>query len=78
MTRQEFLNEMSDILELSPDALTGPEKLEDLEQWDSMAMMSFIALADTNNGTRVSPRQIANSATVEDLLRLAHVEGESS
>ena len=38
----------------------------------------FIALADTNNGTRLSPRHIPNCATIEDLLNAAQVEGSSS
>jgi hypothetical protein len=49
-----------------------------LEQWNSTAMIGFIALADTNNGTRLSPRHILNCATIEDLLNAAQVEGSSS
>ena len=75
MTREEFLAELEEILELPAGTVKGPEKLEDLEQWNSVAMIGFIALADTNNGTRISPRQIVNCATVEDLLKLAKVDG---
>jgi preprotein translocase subunit Sec61beta len=52
--------------------------LEDLEQWDSSAMIGFIALADDHNGIRLSPRLIVDCATVEDLLILAQVPGGSS
>jgi acyl carrier protein len=75
MTREEFFAELEEILELPAGTVKGPEKLEDLEQWNSVAMIGFIALADTNNGTRISPRQIVNCATVEDLLKLAKVDG---
>jgi acyl carrier protein len=78
MTRQEFLLEMDEILELTPGTLKGPEKLEELEQWNSTAMIGFIALADTNNGARISPRQIINCVTIADLLALASVNGASS
>lgn len=74
MTREQFLMEMDQLLELAPGTLGGPEKLEDLEEWNSTAMISFIALADANNGTRVAPRQMVNCATVADLLALAHVD----
>jgi acyl carrier protein len=74
MTREEFLRELDDILELASGTLNGAEKLEELEQWNSMAMISFIALAD-NNGTTVSPRLIAKCATINDLLELAQVNG---
>jgi acyl carrier protein len=74
MTRQEFLSEMDDILEMPRGTLRGPEKLENLEQWNSVAMISFLALADTNNGVRLAPRQIVNCVTIDDLLNLAKVE----
>ncbi|HWQ52530.1 MAG TPA: hypothetical protein VN442_02520 [Bryobacteraceae bacterium] len=74
MTHDEFLLELDDILELAPGTLRGPEKLEELGHWNSMAMMGFIALADSNNGARISPRQIPNCSTVADLLELAKVE----
>jgi hypothetical protein len=77
MTRNEFLLELDEILELPAGSLKGPEKLEELGQWDSTAVIGYMALADANNGTRVSPRQIANCATVEDLLDLAKVVGTS-
>jgi len=75
MTREEFLMEMDDILELPGGSLKGTEKLEELEQWNSTALLGYIALADTNNGTRISPRQIVNCATIGDLLTLAQVDG---
>lgn len=65
---------MDELLELDPGTLTGLEKLEELEQWNSMAMIGFIALVDTNNGLKLSPRQIAACSTVADLLQLAKVE----
>src|SRR5258708_4150613 len=58
MTRQQFLHSMDKLLELPRGTLTGDEKLHDLEQWNSMAMISFIALADTNNRIGVSASQI--------------------
>jgi acyl carrier protein len=78
MSRDEFLLELDDILELSPGTLQGPEKLENLENWNSTALIGFIALADTNNGAHISPRQLVNCSTVGDLLRLAGVEGAPS
>lgn len=78
MTRAEFLSELDAILELPPGTLAGGERLADLEQWNSMAMLGFIALADTNNGEKIQPRQIVNCVTVGDLLGLARVEGAAS
>jgi hypothetical protein len=74
MTRQEFLKSVDEMLELAPGTLTGTEKLEDYPMWDSTAMMTFMALADSNNGTRLSPRAMGGCETVNDLLALAKVE----
>lgn len=74
MTREEFLAQLDELLELMPGTLQGPEKLENLDQWNSLALVSFMALADTNNGVRLSPRDIAKCITVSDLLKIAQVE----
>jgi hypothetical protein len=74
MTRAEFLRSFDTILELPEGTLNGSEKLEDLENWNSMAMIDFIALADTNNNVKLSARQIASAETVADLLQLAKVD----
>jgi len=63
---------------LPAGSLRGSEKLAELEQWDSTAMIGFIALADDHNGLRLSPRKILDCATVEDLLLLAQVPGGAS
>ena len=74
MTREEFLAELDGLVDLEPGTLQGPEKLEDLDQWTSMAIVGFIALADTYNGTTLGPTQIGKCLTVNDLLALAKVE----
>jgi len=78
MTRDKFLLEMDEILGLPAGTLRGHEKLEELERWDSTALISLIVLAETNNNVRISPEQIVSCSTVADLLRLARVEGSSS
>ena len=73
MKSSEFLSAFDEIVELPPGSLHGNEKLEDIEGWNSMAMMGFIALAD-GAGKKVSPRQIATAETVSDLMAIAGVE----
>jgi acyl carrier protein len=73
MTRKEFLLAVDDILELPFGTLQGPEKLDDFHLWDSTAMVSFMALADSNNGARIAPRELGSCETVDDLLRVAKV-----
>ena len=71
MTRDEFLLEMDQILGLRAGTLRGDEKLEELENWDSTSLITLIALADTNNGVRISLGQVVNCTTVADVLHLA-------
>lgn len=78
MTREEFLLQMDEILDLSPGTLKGHEKLQDLKNWDSTALISLLALADANNGAPLAPDQVVGCSTVADLLRLAQVDGHSS
>ncbi len=74
MTRQEFLLEMDEILGLRAGTLRGNERLEDLENWDSTALVSLIVVAETNNSAQISPEEIVGCSTVADLLRLARVK----
>ncbi len=78
MTREEFLLEMDEILGLRAGTLRGNEKLEELERWDSTALISLIVLAESTNNTQISPDQVVGCSTVADLLRLARVDGSSS
>ncbi|MGD0966474.1 MAG: acyl carrier protein [Candidatus Acidiferrales bacterium] len=75
LTREKFLSEMDEILGLGAGTLRGDEKLEELENWDSTALISLIVLAETYNNAHISPDQVVGCSTVADLLRLAQVEG---
>ena len=74
MTREKFLLQMDEILGLPAGTLRGHEKLEDLETWDSIALINLIVLAETQNNASISPDQVVTCSTVADLLRLAGVD----
>jgi hypothetical protein len=74
MNRNEFLLQMDEILDLPAGTLRGNENLEELTNWDSTSLITFIAMAETNNGVTISPGQIVTCSTVADLLHLAQVE----
>jgi acyl carrier protein len=78
MTRDEFLLQMDEMLGLPAGTVRGSEKLEELENWDSTALISFIVLAEADSTVRISPYQIVSCSTVADLLRLAAAENSSS
>jgi len=58
------------MLEMESGTIEGDEPLNDLPGWDSMAIISFIALADSKLGVLVSPAALASARTVEDLIKL--------
>lgn len=70
MTKKELLQMLEEIVEADPDTLTGEELIKDLESWDSLAVVNFIALVDENFGITLSPEKIMNSKTVNDLVSL--------
>jgi acyl carrier protein len=70
MDRQTFLHHVDELLELPTGTLKGPEPLSSLENWNSIAVVSFIALVDEHYEHSISPRQLGNCKTVDDLLNL--------
>lgn len=73
MNSAEFLRELEEMLELDNGALTGAEVLAELEGWDSLAVISFIALVDEKLGLVVEGEKLARAKTVADLLAIAGV-----
>ncbi len=70
MDRLEFLAGLDELLELAPGTLTGAEVLEELEGWDSLAVISFIAMVDERLGLVIEGQRLAAARTVDDLLGL--------
>ena len=73
MSKMEFLGHMNEILELPSGTLAGAEKLDELDVWNSLAMMSFIAFADEHFRLSLSPRQFMSAHTINDLGKLVGV-----
>lgn len=73
MDRQDFLLALDDMLELAPGTLTGDAVLEDLDGWDSLAVISFIALVDERLGLVVEGERLTHARTVDDLIALAGI-----
>jgi acyl carrier protein len=70
MTRREFLRALEGQLELPEGSLNGKHALTDIDGWDSLAAVMFIALADEKIGVTISGNQIANAKTLDELLSL--------
>jgi acyl carrier protein len=70
MTTNEFLRLLEVQMEISPGSLHQNQTLADLDSWDSMAALLFIALADEKLGVTVVGNDIARAKTIGDLLAL--------
>jgi acyl carrier protein len=70
MDKNEFLLLLDELLGAEPGTATGAETLESLEGWDSLAVISFMCLADERFGINLQAGRIAECRTVLDLIRL--------
>lgn len=69
MTNNEKLRLLEEeVFELEEGELEEEVKLEDLEDWDSMAKLSLIVLMDDEFGKKLSGSQIKEFIIVKDIL----------
>jgi acyl carrier protein len=69
-TKQAALRLLEEMLDLGPQTLTGSERLADLEAWDSLSVVVFIAQVDKQLGVPLPGGRVAKSQTVDELCRL--------
>jgi acyl carrier protein len=70
MNKQEFLDAIAEIVELDEGALKGDEVLADIEEWDSLAFLSVIAMADEEFDLVIQGDKLEQIKTVDDLVAL--------
>lgn len=68
MDKKDFLNQLADILEV--DAVNESDELEKFECWDSLTILSIIALVSETYGKQLSNDEIRRAKTVEGILDL--------
>ena len=70
MTKEQFLTKMQDEVLDNEGEITMETKLEKIEEWDSLAFVSFIAMANTVAGKTIDRVAVQNATTVRDLYAL--------
>jgi acyl carrier protein len=70
MYDQDRLQFIEAMLELPPETLTGAERLRDLEAWDSLSTMLFIATVDKKFGVPLPGNRVSRCQTIGDLCAL--------
>ena len=68
MNEHDFLEKLVDLMDTEED-ISMSTVLEDVEEWDSLAYVSFLAVCK-DLGKNVQPGSILEAKTVEDLYRL--------
>jgi len=65
---EEKLSLIAEALDIEPGTLKPETRLEDLQEWDSLGMVSLIAMLDKHFSVRLQPEEIRALVTVEDIL----------
>lgn len=78
LTKQQFMRELEDILEMDEGSLTENYRLMASEELDSISLLSIIALFDDKIGMILSLDSLKKIETVNDLLELANIGEHSS
>ncbi|GGF24079.1 hypothetical protein GCM10011611_32710 [Aliidongia dinghuensis] len=77
MKTSDFLTLLDNTLDLPEGTLQGNEQLSDIPEWDSLAVISFIALVDEQFGVILEGEKLAEAKSVADLLALLSVQLEA-
>jgi len=68
--RKKIVSQIEILVEVDAGFLAEETMVSDIEHWDSLAAVGFIAMVDENYGFTPSPKKIAASKTVGDLVDL--------
>ena len=70
MQRSAFLREFEKIINATEGSLSNGANLRDLEGWNSLAMVEFVAFVDSDFNITLDSDQLAKCESVEDLLAM--------
>lgn len=66
----QLIDEVAIIVEEPASSLTLDTELSTLPMWDSLAVVSFMAMAKTKFGVSVTPKQLMAAAKIADLAAM--------
>lgn len=69
MTKEDFLEKMADILDVE-DEITLDTNLGELDEWDSLSIVSYVAMANATCGKKVDIKKVKEAVTLQDLYNL--------
>jgi len=70
MDKPAFFAEVAEILEVDPAGLKGTDKLAEVGTWDSLAVISFVAMVDREFDIIIEGERLHDAKTLDDLAAL--------
>jgi acyl carrier protein len=68
---QTFINNFENAIDgIIPGSITATTEFQKLPQWDSLALLSLLAMVDGEYGVQIAGQAIQNCLTVADLAHL--------
>lgn len=69
MSEKEFLEKLTEVAD-TESLLTLDTELASIDEWDSLSLVSFLAMAEASYGKKISIDQVRKAITVSDLFQL--------
>jgi len=70
MDYQTFMQKIAEITENNADELSLDMLLDDIEGWNSLAVVTFIAMCDSEFGISINARDMKIAETLRDICEL--------
>lgn len=70
MTTEEKISLIAETLDADASSIKPEVELKSLEEWDSMGVISTIAMLDKNFGKVLGAEEISKLKTVQDIINL--------
>lgn len=74
MDKKEFLLKMEEIMDLDEDMLTMDSVLEDIDEWDSLSVLSLTVFTKKTLGKDLTTEKVLAFKTVEDIYNYCFAE----
>ena len=70
MKTEDFINELKEALEIEDQEITLETNLKDLEEYDSLSVLSIIAMVDKNFAKQIPSSDFIKITTIKSLMDL--------
>ena len=68
--RSELLLLFEQAIEVDEGTIEGNRKLDAIPEWDSLSVLGFMAMVDSECGKKIEPKELSACQTVDDVLDL--------